>query len=240
MKAVVPAAGAGTRLEARAGDRPKALVEVAGEPLLAHTLRSLLHLEPEEAILVVPGRHGPIEEAFGDGFEGLPLRYAQQPRPSGLAHAVLAAEPYLRDDFLVVPGDNVHRSDLRPAVERHRGRGLDALVLTEEVAPAEARQAVCLCAPDGSLLRVVEHPDDVQRRAGRIVAGVFVFSRLVLDACREVEPSEEGEYELTDAVNVLLDRGGRAVEAMPLEGRRVNVNTPEDLRRAERLLAEEG
>ncbi len=240
MQVVIPAAGEGTRLGARTDDRPKALVEVAGEPLLAHTLRSVLHLEPEEAILVVPGRRGPVEEAFGDRFEGMPLRYVRQARPSGLAHAVLVAEPVVDGDFLVVPGDNVHRSDLRPAVDRLQRRSLDALVLTEEVAPSEARQAVCVTGPDGSLLRIVEHPDPAQREVGRIVAGAFVFARTVFDACRKVEPSEEGEYELTDAVNVLVDREDRKVEALPLEGRRVNVNTPDDLRRAERLLREEG
>lgn len=236
MQVVVPAAGEGTRLGSRTDDRPKALVEVAGEPLLAHTLRSVLHLEPEEAIVVVRSLGGAVRERFGDAFEGLPLRYARQRRPSGLAHAVLVAEPLVHRDFLVIQGDNVHRSDLRPAVERHRSRGLDALVLTEEVSPSEARQAVCVTGPDGALVRILEHPDEVQRRLGRIVAGVFVFSPLVFDACREVRPSEEGEYELTDAVNLLLDRTDRRVEAMPLEGSRVNVNTPDDLRRAEELI----
>ena len=146
------------------------------------------------------------------------------------------AEPLVHGPFLVIHGDNVHRSDLRPAVERRDDRDLDALVLTEEVPPEAARQAVCVTGPDGSLVRILEHPDDVQRKVGRIVAGVFVFSPHVLDACREVRPSEEGEVELTDAVNLLLDRGDRRVEAMPLEGSRVNVNTPEDLRRAEELI----
>lgn len=116
MQVVVPAAGEGTRLGARTEDRPKALVEVAGEPLLAHTLRSVLHLQPDEAILVVPGRGGPMERAFGTSFEGLPLRYVLQVRPSGLAHAVLAGEPLVDGPVVVVQGDNVGRSNLRPAV----------------------------------------------------------------------------------------------------------------------------
>lgn len=236
MQVVVPAAGEGSRLGALTEARPKALVEVAGEPLLAHTLRSILHLEPQEAILVVRRRDGTVRSRLGASFEGLPLRYAGQPHPTGLAHAVLAARPLVRGDFLVIQGDNVHRSDLRPAVDRHRRRGLDALVLTEDVPPSVARQAVCVPGPDGGLLRISEHPDAGEREIGRIVAGVFVFAPTVFDACREVRPSQEGEHELTDAVNLLLERPDRRVEAMALEGRRVNVNTPEDLRRAERLL----
>ena len=233
---VVPVAGEGTRLRPHTEDRPKALVEVAGEPLLARLLRSVAHLDPPFAVLVVPGRGGPVEQRFGDEFAGLALRYAVQERPEGLAPAVLAARPLLDGPFMVVQGDNVLRADLSPAVGRFRREELDALVLTEEVAPEAARQAVCLTDEAGSLRRIVEHPDEARRRAGLIVAGVLLFSESVFAACRRVEPSEEGERELTDAVNLLLADPAARVAAMPLPGRRVNVNTPDDLRRAEALV----
>lgn len=241
MDAVIPAAGRGTRLRPLTDDRPKPLVEVAGEPLLAHALRALEPLAPDR-VVIVTGRLGEqIRERLGDRWEGgLELAYVRQPNPSGLAHALLAAEPKLRGDFAVLYGDNVMRADLVSPVERFRDRDLDALVVTEEVPPERARQGVCLTAPDGTLARIVEHPTDAQRQAGRVVTGFSVFSPRILDACRRVEPSEEGEYELTDAVNVLIDREDARVEAVPLDGRRVNVNTPEDLERAERLLDGEG
>lgn len=240
LQIVVPVAGRGTRLRPYTRDRPKALVQVDGEPLLARLLRSVAHLEPASVSLVVPGRGGPVEERFGDAFEGTPLRYVVQARPTGLAPAVLAARPTIDGPFAVVQGDNVLRADLAPAVSRFRARGLDALVLTEEVPPEEARQAVCLADDDGTLRRIVEHPDAAQRDAGRIVAGVTLFSEAVLAACWRVEPSEEGERELTDAVNLLVADGTARVATMALPGRRVNVNTPEDLRRAEELVGGEG
>lgn len=233
---VVPVAGEGTRLRPFTEDRPKALVEVAGEPLLSRLLRSVAHLDPDPAVLVVRRRGGPIEERFGDAFEGIALRYAVQEEPTGLADAVLAARPEVDGPFAVVQGDNVLRADLSPAADRFRREELDALVLTEEVLPGEARQAVCLTDRHGDLRRIVEHPGPAERTEGRIVAGVMFFSEAVFGACRRVEPSEEGERELTDAVNLLLDEPGARVEAMPLPGVRVNVNDPEDLERAEALV----
>mgnify|MGYP006278148419 CR=1 FL=1 len=237
LRIVVPVAGEGTRLRPLTRDRPKALVEVAGEPLLARLLQSVVPVEPEEVVLVVPRRGGGVEERFGAGFRGIPLRYAVQDEPTGLADAVLAARPLVEGPFMVVQGDNVLRADLRAAAERFRRETPDALVLTEEVSPREARQAVCLTDGHGRLRRIVEHPGAAEREAGRIVAGVMLFSTAVFDACRRVEPSEEGERELTDAVNLLLEREDARVATMPLPGRRVNVNTPDDLRRAEALVA---
>lgn len=246
MDAVIPAAGRGTRLRPLTDDLPKPLVEVAGEPLLAHALRALQPLASDRVVVVTGYLGEQIRERFGNrwdggerGHGGVELAWVRQPNPSGLAHALLAAEPKLRGDFAVLYGDNVMRADLVSPVERFRERDLDALVVTEEVPPERARQGVCLTAPDGTLARVVEHPTDAQRDAGRVVTGFSVFSPRVLDACRRVDPSEEGEYELTDAVNVLIDREDARVEAMPLDGRRVNVNTPEDLERAGRTLAGE-
>lgn len=235
MKAVVPAAGEGTRLRPLTEDRPKPLVEVAGEPLLAHVLRSLRPLEPEAAVVVV-GRMGDrVVERFGDRFEGLELAYVRQERPEGLARAVLEAEPLVEDELVVMNGDNVYRADLRPVVERRRAEGLDAVLLVERVAPEEARQGVCLTDGEGRVERLVEYPTAEEREAGRVAAGFYAFGPAVFDACRRVGPSEEGEYELTDAVNLLLEEG--SVGSVPLEGRRVNVNTAEDLEAAERLLA---
>lgn len=237
---VVPVAGEGTRLRPFTEDRPKALVEVAGEPLLARLLRSVSSLEPAAAVLVVRRRGGPIEERFGDAFGGIELRYAVQEEPTGLADAVLAARPEVDGPFAVVQGDNVLRADLSPAADRFRREGLDALVLTEEVPPGEARQAVCLTDRHGDLRRIVEHPGPAERTEGRIVAGVTFFSEAIFGACRRVEPSEEGERELTDAVNLLLAEPGARVETMPLPGVRVNVNDPRDLERAEALVGGEG
>ncbi|MFB6361927.1 MAG: UTP--glucose-1-phosphate uridylyltransferase, partial [Halobacteriales archaeon] len=65
--------------------------------------------------------------------------------------------------------------------------------------------------------------------------GCYVFSPLIFHACHLVQPSDRGEYELSDAVDLLL-AAGRTVETVSFEGRCVNVNTPQDLERAAALL----
>lgn len=242
LTAVVPAAGEGTRLRPLTEDRPKALVEVGGQPLLARCLRALLWLEPEEAVVVVGHRGDQIVRRFGDRFEGIPLSYARQPDPRGLARAVLAGEPRVDDELVVLNGDNVFgrtaaRTSLPAALERRRAEALDAVLLTEDVPPERAHQGVCVTDERGRLVRVAEHPEPEERRSGTIAAGFYAFTPAIFDACRRVRPSEEGEYELADAVNVLLERGG--VGTLRLEGWRINVNTPDDRARAERRLAGE-
>lgn len=92
MQAVVPAAGAETRLRPRTDDRPKPLVEGAGRPLLARGLEALASLGVEEA--VGGGERGePVRSRFGEAHRGLWLTYATQEVPLGLAHALLRGEP---------------------------------------------------------------------------------------------------------------------------------------------------
>lgn len=236
MKAVVPAAGRGTRLRPLTEERPKPLVDVAGEPLLAHVLRGLKPLAPEEAIVVIGPASDQIPDVMGARFEGLPLRYARQPDADGLARAVLAAGPHLDGPFVVHYADNVFGGGLREAVARFEAERPDAVLVTERVAPDRARQGVCRVDEDGSVRALVEYPDPEDRSVGRVVTGFGVYTPDILGACSRVPPSEAGEHELTDAVNLLLEEGGR-VEAVPLDGWRVNVNTPADLERLERRLA---
>jgi glucose-1-phosphate thymidylyltransferase len=88
---------------------------------------------------------------------------------------------------------------------------------------------------DGEILDVVEKPTDPPSTL--VMTGFYAFSPAVFDACRLVQPSARGEYELTDAVHLLLE-SGRRVDAVPLDGWRVDVGYPEDRDRAERLLRE--
>lgn len=237
MKGVVLAAGEGTRLRAIAGERPKVLLEVGGAPLLDHGLRALAALGIEELVMVVGHRAEPIRRRYGSAFEGRRIVYVRQRERKGLAHALLAAGAHLREPFVAIHGDNYFADGaaaLRPVVERRRSERLAASLLVEPVAPELATRGVCLAEPDGRVRRVIEHPTPEERRAGLVVAGFYAFTPEILRACRAIEPSRRGEYELPDAVTRLV-RGGHAVAATILRSARVNVNTPADLERARAL-----
>jgi glucose-1-phosphate thymidylyltransferase len=145
----------------------------------------------------------------------------------------LCAEDAVDGAFLQCNADNVFAADLS-RLARHRERtGADAVLLTERVSERAARETGVLVR-EGSTLRVVEKPDDPPSR--EVQTGAFAFSPAVFDACRAVEPSDRGEFELSDAVTRLaLDGRVEAIE-LGTDEWRVNVNTPDDIATAESRL----
>lgn len=234
MQGVVPAAGEGTRLRPLTADRPKGLVTVAGRPLLAYALKTLVGLGVDELLIVVGDGGDQIRARFGASFDGVPVQYAEQPEPMGLADAVLTAEPAVDGDFVVLNGDNVVDADLSSVIERHREVAADATLVVDNVSRERATQGgVVTFEDDGRPSGVVEKPADPP--STWVTRGCYAFSPRVFDACRQIQPSETGEYELSAAVDRLI-RSGATVVSVPFEGRCVNVNTPDDLEAAERLV----
>lgn len=226
MDAIVPAAGAGTRLRPLTADRPKGLVDVAGEPLLARVFDAVVPLGVETIVVVVGDRGGQIVDRFGEAYRGTPLRYVHQPEPRGLGHAVRLAGRHVDGDALLVNGDNVMGGDLTPVVERHREATPAATVPVEPVTRAEARDTGVVVVEDGRVRAAVEKPEDPVSLTA--LAGVVVASPAVFDALDGVAPSARGEVELPAALDRLARRG-RRVLAVDVPGWRVNVNTPADL-----------
>ncbi|MFB6080674.1 MAG: sugar phosphate nucleotidyltransferase [Haloferacaceae archaeon] len=237
MHAVVPAAGEGTRLRPLTDEVPKGLVEVAGKPLLSHVFDALRGISPDGVVVVVGYRGEAIVDHYGRSYRGVPITYVEQEERRGLADAVLRAEPAVPGPFVHVNGDNVLRGDLAPLVERHRATDAAATCLVTEVDEHEARRGgVCELDDDGGVVGFVEKPADPPSTLA--LAGAYVLSPLVFPACRLVSPADTGEYELSDALD-LLCAAGRPVEVVEFSGRRWNVNAPADVERVEARLRSE-
>lgn len=228
MYGIVPAAGRGTRLRPATDDRPKALVEVGGRPLLSHALETLApHVE---AVAVVVGYHrDQIRGRYGASHEGTPLRYVEQTESEGLADAVLQGRPGVDGSFLQLEGDNVLRGNVCEVLETHLASGADATLLVDRVAPERTARGGVLKFEDGEVVDLVEKPDDPPSRLA--TTGCFAVSPRVFETCRAIYRSERGEYGLVDAVHWLLEGGG-AVETVRVDAWRLNVNAPEDVERA--------
>ena len=237
MQAVVPAAGRGSRLGALTADRPKPLVPVAGTPLVEHVLDALALPGVDGYVVVVGYRGERIRDHLGERYAGRPVEYAEQPAPVGLADALLRAEPAVDGPFLHCNGDNVFSADLSRLVAHREATDADAVLLTERVSAREARETGVLVrdgGPDGDRLRVVEKPDDPPSTL--VQTGAFAFSPSVFDACRAVEPSARGEYELSDAITRLAREGRVETLELGADEWRVNVNTAADIAAASRRL----
>lgn len=237
MKAVVLAAGKGTRLRPLTDDLPKALVEIDGQPLLTHCLDELAALNAEEFVIVVGYRKDQIIDHYGESYNGVPITYVHQEEAAGLAHALLQAEPEIDDDFMLMLGDNVFRGNLDTVVQRQQEQRVDCAFLVEEVPEAEAsRYGVCVTNKYGEIVNVVEKPDDPP--SNLVMTGFYTFSPAIFEACKLVQPSDRDEYELSDAIDLLME-SGRTIDAVRLDGWRIDVGYPEDRDTAERRLSEE-
>ena len=234
MDAVIPAAGRGSRLGDLTDDRPKGLVEIAGQPLLAHVFETAVDAGADELIVIVGYEAAQIVDQFGDAFAGVPITYVHQRERLGLGHAVLQAEPHVDGTFLLVNGDNVFTGSVEPAVAAVKEA--DAALAVEAVSPeVAATTGVIETDETGRVTGIIEKP--AEPPSTLVTTGCYVLPEDVFHACALLRPSAEGEYQLSEAVGLLV-RAGYSVETVRLS-ERVNVNTPADKERASELVREE-
>ena len=237
MKAVVLAAGEGTRLRPLTDDKPKGMVEVADRPILTHCFDQLAALGASELLVVVGYQKEAIISHYGDEYEGIPITYAHQREQKGLAHALLTVEEHIDDDFMLMLGDNIFRANLQDVLNRQREDRADAAFLVEEVPWEEAgRYGVCDTNRYGEITEVVEKPDEPP--SNLVMTGFYTFSPAIFHACHLVQPSDRGELEISEAIDLLI-HSGRTIDAIRMDGWRVDVGYPEDRDRVEELLQEE-
>lgn len=231
---VVPAAGEGTRLRPLTADKPKGLVTVADEPLLAHVFETLVASGVNGLVVIVGYRGEVIRSYFGDTVDGVPITYVEQDEQLGLGHAVLQARSHVDGPFVVLNGDNVLAGNVQDPISRQQCADVDAVVAVENVDRMTARKTGVVAVDEGRVTAIVEKPADPSSTLN--TTGCYVLPEEIFDALELLRPSERGEYELADALGVLI-RAGAHIEAVPLKCDRVNVNTPEDLSVAEAMLA---
>lgn len=230
-KAVVFAAGRGTRLGALTSTVPKPLLPVGGRPIIVHILDGLQRAGIREATIITGYLAEAIELELGNGeASGLPLRYVRQEKPDGTARALLLVREWLGDArFLFSWGDILVRPENFRAVVR-ASRLADAAIAVNEVDDPWAGAAVYLDASN-TVQRIVEKPARGTSSTHWNNAGFGVLGPEIWQHVQQLEPSSRGEYELPRAVASLVASGARVV-GVPVEGDWFDIGTPEDLERA--------
>ena len=225
MKAVILAAGKSTRTHPLTLTRPKALVKIGGRPLLEWNLEAL-EGKVDEIVIVVGFMKDMLKERFGDSFRGTRIRYVEQDEQLGTAHALLAAEPYLEGDFMVMMGDDIYG---KQAVERMAREG--NAVLVEKVKDS-SRFGVWI-EKGGKVAGFAEKPR--QNVSSLANCGMYKLDRRIFTHIRKLDRSERGEYELNEAVDSLAKEG--EVRIVNAEGQWISVGYPWDVLEAnERIL----
>jgi dTDP-glucose pyrophosphorylase len=238
MKAVVLAAGEGTRLRPLTAETPKGLLEVGGKPILTHCFEQLTDLGAEELVVVIGYEGDQIMEHYGGSFVGVPITYTRQHEREGMAHALMTAEEYIDGPFMLMDGDSIVRCDLQKSVERQHDSAVDGTVLVQEVSARTAREKmVCILNERGDIVARENKPDDPPDPS--LVAASFqTATPKLFDACRHIERSPRGEFEMSDAIGRRIEAGAR-ITAVRCDGWLLNVNTPEELARADRRVRSE-
>lgn len=239
VKAVVLAAGKGTRLQSEQYKLPKVLRQANGKPLLHYVLSALDFLSKENTVIVA----GYMKEAVMEAFPDYP--YAVQAEQKGTGHAVQCAREQLKSfdgDVLVCCGDMplIKKETYEALVREHRANDYPCTLLCG-TCKEDLPYGRILRDTDGTFLRVVEDKDCTpeEKQIKELNAGVYVFDCKELLACLELLKNEnaQGEYYLTDVPELMRQKGGKiGVCSVELGEQIIGVNTATQLEEVEAYL----
>ncbi len=195
MKAVVLAAGQGTRIRPLSDSVPKPMLPVADRPLVAHTIDAAIDAGANEVVLVIGYEADTVRDYFGAEYRGVPVSYAVQTEQAGTADAVNAARDHIEGPFAVLNGDNLYD----PAAINQLFEQCPAVCAIEVDDP---RNYGVLSTDGGSVSGIVEKPDDPPTNLAN--AGAYAFPAEARQWL-EVPASERGEHEITDVLATVID-----------------------------------
>jgi glucose-1-phosphate thymidylyltransferase len=203
--AVVPVAGAGTRLRPHTYTRPKPLFSVAGQPIIGHILDQLVSLGIRRIVLVVGNMGEHIVEYVQQRGDFATVVSVEQKELLGLGHAISLVRSVVHDDpMLVVYGDTIFQADLQPVVN-----GVEEGIIGVKQVDDPSRFGVVV-EENGRVARLVEKPEDFVSDLA-IVGVNFIQNSGWLFECLNQLMAEDrrnrGEFQLTDALQLMVEQG---------------------------------
>ncbi len=242
MKAVILAAGKGTRMRELTNELPKPMLRVQGKPILEHILEGIVGTGIRQVFIVTGFRADAVESYFGDGSRWQTrLVYGRQTVQDGTGKAAEPAREFVgREPFLLTYGDIlVPPQTYQQMVKRYEQGGFSGVV-TVTAGQDVTKGAVNCFDEQFCLKRLIEKPTPEQveqlrregwLRPGKPVwynAGIYIFEPVLFEFTARLRKSPRGEYELTDAIIAMVEAGHR-VAGLEIQGRWVDVRDPEVL-----------
>ena len=215
MKGIVLAGGTGTRLHPVTLGVSKQLLPIYDKPMIYYPL-SVLMLAGIRDVLIIstPADMSGYQRLLGDGSQfGLRIDYALQPRPEGIAQAFLIGRDFIGDSpVALVLGDNIFYGQrfsehLKNATEKPQGASIFGYHVNDP-----ERFGVVAFDGSGSVLSIEEKP--ARPKSNFAVTGLYFFDHCAVDIAASIEPSERGELEIVDVINVYHERGDLTVELL--------------------------
>jgi len=214
VRAVIPVAGFGTRLKPHTYSLPKVLLNVGGKPILGHILDELLDENITKATFIIGYLGDVIKKYVSETYPEISADYVQQKEMLGLGHAIYTAIPtFDEEEIFIILGDTVFDVDLK-SVFRNKKTSLGVKQVEDP-----RRFGVAL-VQNGLIKKLIEKPQEPVSKLALVGLYYIANSNLLKESLNyiiEKKIKTSGEYQLTDALQVMIDKGEN-VTTFPVDG----------------------
>ena len=195
MKCIILAAGEGKRMRPLTYTRPKVMLPVATKPLLEWNLLNAIRAGIRDFIFIIGYKGEKVRDYFGDGSRwNVKIRYLNQGRPMGTAHAVSLLKGQV-EDFVVMCGDTIFGDeDIKRVVEHKNSMGVVTVENPEQYGVVEIEK--------DKIVRIREKERGA--KSNLVNAGIYHFDEDIFEFIDKTGISPRGEYELTDSINLMI------------------------------------
>lgn len=230
-KAVIPAAGRGTRLLPLTKAVPKELVPLGRKPVLEHIVDECVQSGITDVLFVISEDKTAIRTHFGASANGVQFSYTFQAEQKGLADAIYCGKEFAgADPFAVVLGDSVISTDqavlpFRRVLDTYENTDASAVIVVQKT-PREqvSRYGIVRpksgIAPSFEIDALVEKPRPEDAPSEYAIAGRYAFDATIFDCIERTPLGAVGEYQITDSIQLLL-KENRAVWCVALGGNEI-------------------
>lgn len=227
-RAVVLAAGRGTRMRELTVDFPKPMIQVRGKPVLQHIVEGLRHAGPRRLLIIVGYHAELVQNFFGNGNEyGVDIEYATQTIQDGTGRVVDLARSFTGGSpFMLIYGD-ILIDPVNYKSLLNLGDDCEAMITVTRGEDVSKGGAVFV-NEQMELVDLREKSEPGEATTLWYNAGLYTFRPSIFEFTARLKPSPRGEYELTDAIRELA-HSGRKVKALELNGEWADVRDPEVL-----------
>jgi len=235
MKGIILHGGHGTRLRPLTHTGPKQLLPIANKPMSQYAIEDLKEAGITEIAIIIGDVYPEkVREFYEDGSEfGIKISYIYQDQPKGISHAIRLCKDFVGNEkFVVYLGDNILRKGLVDFTQKFTSSNSDAMILLCEV-DEPSRFGIAELEGKSKIKKIIEKPKN--SASNLAVIGVYFLTPKIFDIIDELKPSWRGELEITEALQLLMDKGG-TIKYDTVTGWWKDTGTPEDILHANQLV----
>lgn len=229
------AAGDSTRMLPLSANRPKHLLPIAGKPLIFHTLESLQKAGLTEVLIIYGYQKEKLSQAIeAQDWGNMTVSYIHQKERKGTAHAAGHAREFIGDDSsILMNGDIMLGPGSYEGLISFHQKGKYEMTLSVRLVEDPSAYGV-VAVEDGKAIKLIEKPTKEQMVSNLVNAGFYIVTKSLMDAISETKPSPRGEYEITDAIGMIIEKGNVGGYSLPSWW--LDIGRPWDLLEANKMI----